>query len=158
MSLPTPLPLVTQLASQRWVHAQIFGITAKRLIRLDLVGTVRHAVVTTNGAPSVVVTFTQAFTAASNSDWMTWDPSHPYRLPSPVDRLRLQPIGPHRLAIIAPGTETTTCILFGEDDDGRQEEIFPGFTFGPIDLDRIARTIAAAPNPGPEQSAGAIDA
>lgn len=106
----------------------------------------------------ISITFTIGFFVVDQNwyreFWMEWPNSAPFRLTGSIESLRAHAIGPTRLALVVPGRETIVCVLFAKDDDGRQEEIFPGFTFGPIDLDQIARTIATAPNPDPEQPTG----
>lgn len=141
-----------------WARCQIYGVLPGRYIRIHLVGLVESVSLGTTPENPLNVTLTVGYFVADQDwyreFWMGWPKDSPFRLTGHTDALRAHQIGPTRLALVVPGDETIVCVLFAENDDGRQEEIFPGFTFGPIDLDQIAKDITTTPDLQPEQPTG----
>lgn len=150
-------PLRT-MANWVWVRCQIYGVLPGRRIRIHLAGLIDTTSLGTTPENPPSITFAPGFLVADEDRyrqfWTEWPVGVPFRLAGSIDSLRIHPIGPTRLALVAPGDETIVCVLFRQDDDGRQEEVFPGFTLGPIDLDQIARTITTDPTTSPEQTTG----
>jgi hypothetical protein len=137
MQTTPPAELITLLTAQNWTQFQVYGVSP-RIISLHLVGNVSALTVDENRS-LVRIAHSTAFYASSNDTWRDKVDGQ-YLLPGRLEALRVQPIGKHRLAVIFPGEETLTTVLFGKDDDERSDEPFPGFFLRPIDLATIIAT------------------
>lgn len=153
--------LTARLAAKRWTRCQVYAVVPGRSIRIDIAALVASVSLITSPAECLRVTFTSGFLVTDQDRyrefWMEWPTSDPFHLLGPIKKFDVQTIGSTRLAVVMPGEhENIVCVLFAEDDDGANLQVFPSFTFGPIDLDEVARSIHQVP--GLEQSTGVHDA
>lgn len=133
MQLTGSKTLTQLLSSQRWARFQVYGVLPQRSIRPLIVGEVEQVEFSHH---QIEITCSRGALAIGQNAWKQY--SDVWK--TPTEPLIVQMIGPHRIALITPGMETITTVLFGEEDDGVAIEVFPGFTFGPIDLDAIVTT------------------